>query len=281
MGSVLYNNNGTINRGTLHYNDNGVIKTEDDMEIYFNTGQEIIQMPQKKSMVMHLTPHYSFAYYTTKGANFMNTQDFVLKNLNSNWNFVGNVANTNKTAVRPSSTTALELNPYVGVWMMGKEWNKNNFNLPEPIFDGTNEATISMTFASISHNNDGFFWYLDNNTKWGIQANWTPTWVFRFRNNTNTGFFELPTTYGEAGVHNITVTFSGRNVKVYWNGNLVAQDSNINTDQSSCSRIWLNGYYNQSGTFCNLSMYSFRVWKVCLTDDEVATAVKFDKGYIS
>lgn len=279
MGSLFYNNNGTIDRCVLYMNENGTIYNEDDMDIYFNNGREIISMPQKQNLLVNMTPNFTFAYHTVVGSNYMLANDFVLKANNDVYDFCS-FNNSNKTYKRPNGNNDLSMNRTTGIWMLGKSWNQMNINLPEPIFDGTNQATISMTFGSTSHNNDGFFWFLDNNTKWGVQGHWSP-FIFRFRNNVNSGYFELPSSYGEGGVHNMTVTFNGRTVKIYWNGVKVAENNSINTDQGICSRIWLNGYYNHTSTFANVSYYSFRVWKTCLTDDEVLTAYKFDEGYIS
>lgn len=278
MGSVFINDSGTIVRGQLYYNENGVILSENSLDIVFNNGAEIVTMPQKQQMVLNFSPNFTFAHNSVKMCNHFIEESPVISDLNTTTNtFASGVS---VTAITPQSNNQQALNTNIGIWLLGKNWNQKKITLPQPIFDGTNQATISMTLGNTSHNNDGFFWFLDNNTKWGIQGHWSP-FIFRFRNSVNSGYFELPSSYGESGVKNITVTFNGRLIKVYWNGVKVAENSGINTDQGICRDIWLNGYYNHTSTFANVSIYSFRVWKTCLTDSEVATAYKFDEGYTS
>lgn len=282
MGSAFYNDNGTIKRAQMYYNDNGIIKSENDMEIMANVGTEVLAMPQKQNLILNITPNYSFAFNTTQGSNYMieDNRTDILKAHNSIWDAYCDENQMGVSRTVANSDIDRSVNTEKGIWCFGKDWNQFNFNLPEPIFDGTNQATISMSMNHTSHNNDGFFWWLDNNTKWGIQGHWSP-FIFRFRNNVNSGYFELPSRYGESGAKNIIVTFNGRTVKVYWNGQKVAENNTINTDQGICRRIFLNSYYDLRSTFCNMGLISFRVWKTALSDDEVAKAFKFDAGYIN
>lgn len=266
--SVTYaiGSGGGIDTAMMYYNDNGVIKTEDDLDIFINNGGTIYKMPQKQNMLLNLDV-FSFKTKSALGKNFCLTHAYTIK-----------VKETAKTDFSDTQSTTGSLGSYTtatneGVLYIPKAQNQHNVTLSEGIFTNSQIATISMTFKANGQNNADGFWFMLNNLNIGIGINWNP-WRITLRNATTTLARSGSLTEGQ--FYNATVTYDNGTITLFINGTQSAQITGQGT-WSACNRIWFNGYPSHTGTFSNMGIKSFRVWKdVALSEQEVSDMCKWD-----
>lgn len=266
MACVYLNDNGNFIPSFMYWNDNSVIKTEDDIDIFVNNGGEKFLMPHKEKMLLNLDG-FSFKTKSCADKNFMITKTFTLK-----------VLNTVKTNFADNQTTTGDFGNYTvatnnGVLWLPKAQNQHNITLAENLFENTQRATISMTFQANSFNNQNGFMFMLDTLNLGIGNVWSP-WRVSIRK----GSSDLAVGAGvtEGRIYNFTLVIEDGTYTLYKNASHYATVSG-QSNLATCNKIWLNGFTSHSGTFCNIGISSIRVWKdVALTSDEVRSAAKFD-----
>lgn len=267
--SVVYTQNSSdaLDTATMFLNDNGVIKTENDLDIFINNNGNIYKMPQKENMILNLD-QFSFKSNSCLGKNFCLTNDFTLK-----------VKNTTKSVFSDSQNNTGSLGNYTtatdeGCLYIPKAQNQHNITLSESLFQNSQIATISLTFKTNSQNNNSGFFFLLDTLNVGLGTAWSP-WRVTIRQN-STNLATSGTSLTEGSFNNATLVFDNGTITLFVNGSQSVSASGQGA-WNACNRIWLNGYTSHTGTFANFGMKSFRVWKdVALTEQEVSDMCKFD-----
>lgn len=274
MGSALGNNGSRIVRANMYYNDNGVIKTIDNMDVYINNGGTIYKFPQKEHCLVNL--------------DVLTWQDEAIASASS---FITNPLtfssqNQSKTAFGTLTQSEVTSGSSFQV-CQGKYWYLplsylNIINYGRSVF-ANNQFTIALTFKQFgtptSWRNLTWFYNAD-----GIRFEWHSTGHISIYAESGVFSSDFPfttlTSYQNDWVQIIMVVDGVNRVcKGYQNG--VAQGQvniqrALNTSNGDFIRIFSQRSGTQTGTYgCPVALRDFQIWDTALTEQEIADLRKW------
>lgn len=268
MAVGLANNGTALTRADIYYNDNGSIKTIDDMDVWFKNGNDVYKFPQKDKCILNLD-NTSFSLNTIDGASTNILQNF---ELNQNTNAYSNLGDI-VTSI-PSAVDGVRINNLEKYWYVNNLYKTNlSFGSNFDMFQ--NQAiTISMTFkfrGTYPTNWRRCLWFFNDNDKFRIEMNPSNNQFGIYGEN---GFINgnilFPIIDMQTDYVSLAVVFDNRNIYLYQNGSLVTQGTSSRDLASGVNSIYILSDRGNSGSFgCECFIKNFSIWKHALSEQEL------------
>lgn len=270
------NLNGVEERLGFYYNDNGVIRTIDDYDVFFNIGGTEVKFPQKQNCVMNLDCRTWLLNggFDKEPSSFI-TNSLTFSSQNSTKSTFGTLTDT-----LPTSGNSFQVSRG-NYWYIPLSY-LNHLSWGENIL--TNQKfTIALTFKQFGTPTDwrNLTWFNNAN---GLRFEWNGGgYLSIFAESSfisgNQNFTRL-SSYRDNWVQVIMVVDGvNRTIKGYQNGVLEINSTltgGLNTNNGDYVRIFSQRSGSNTGNYgCPVALRDFQVWKTALTDQEVADLRKW------
>lgn len=274
MGSALGNNGSRIVRADMYYNDNGVIKTIDNIDVYTNNGGTIYRFPQKEHCLVNL--------------DVLTWQDEAIASANSYITNPITFSSQNQSKTTFGTLTQSEVTSGGSFQVcQGKYWYLplsylNIINYGQNVL-ANSKFTIALTFKQFGNPIEwrNLTWF--NNAD-GIRFEWHSRGGINLyaESGVFSGDFPFETlsSYRDNWVQIIMVIDGTTNIaKGYQNGILQGQ-VNIRRQLSASNGNFIRLFSQRSGSStgnygCPVALRDFQMWDTALTDQEVADLRKW------
>lgn len=268
MAETLGNNGSALKRADIYYNDNGVIKTIDDMEVcHYNNGAWYM-FPQKDDCLVNLD-FVSFSDNSLDGANTHLTRNFELWQSGTQQTTLGNIVSTN-----PSGQTGYRINPTEKYWFVNNV-GKTNIVFNEDVF-ANSQMTLSITCKFVGNpSNWRDLWIFENTDQ--LRCEWNGSSLIIYGENSLIPGSPLYPRIDRTQLFNITFVLNGRDVTGYQNGQQVFTSTLSRDILQNMVKLYLcsqrGGGTGSFGT--GVYFYDLALWKTALTEQEVSDYLKF------
>lgn len=265
--AVSIANNGTaLTRADIYYNDNGTIKSIDDMEVWVRNGNNMFKFPQKDFCVLNLD-NTSFSLNTLDGASTYLTNNFELWQDTTQKTNLGDIIDTDPNRIHGFKVNNVD-----------KYWWVNDVGFTNLYFGNLNffefgKITVSMTIK------------LEREA-----GAWNDLWVFRGTEqlrcewNVDDSRFQIygqnnlvPTTafYPQADYINnfihLDFVLDGTTIKGYQDGQEVFTATIARAISENIPKIHICTNRGQSAPFgSGVYIKNFAIWRTALSQQELS-----------
>lgn len=268
MGVALGNNGTRIVRADMYYNDNGVIKNVDDMEVWTNNNGTLYKFPQKENCLLNLDTLTWQDESFTSASSYITTPFLALQTALESKSDFGSLVTSTPTG----NTLQVKQGDY---WYL-PNGGGNKITLNENIIAG-GSFTIAMTTRFERNPTSSWRDILLFQNPDIFRLEWNGSSFIPYSANIS-GSQALPT-ITRTEWFQIVVVVENTSLKIYQNG-VLETDLTMSRNLNSTSGDVLS-FYTQRGTGsvagfgCNAYIRDFQVWKTALTDQEVADLRKW------
>lgn len=266
--AVCIANNGTaLTRADIYYNDNGTIKSINDMDVWVENGNNVYKFPKKDSCILNLD-HNSFSINTLNGASTYLTNDFQLWQNTTRMDNLGDIIN-----VDPNSANGFKVNNVDKYWWINNMSNVNLYFGTGSNFFANQAFTITMTFKferepTPWHN----LWWFSDNDKFRLEWNSVARRMELYGENgfiNGAMYFTISIDDLQRQFVTLSVVVNGRNVTGYQNGRQVFQGTISRNFSSGIEKIYICGGRTGDNFGSGVYIKNFAMWKAALTEQEL------------
>lgn len=265
--AVCIANNGTaLTRADIYYNDNGTIKSIDDMEVWAQNGDSMYKFPQKDHCFINLD-HTSFSTNKLEGASTYLTRDFQLWQDTTQYNNLGDLVTTD-----PVGQNGIKVNNLEKYWWINNV-SKTNIFYTDDLFVNR-RFTISITCKFVGNPIDWRdLWLFENSDQFRLE--WGNNTLQLFGENNLLPQCVFPT-ITRTDYFTVTVVVNGRNVTGYQNGSQVVSSTFSRDLATGLNKMYLCTRRTYQGNFgTGVYIKNLTLWKTNLSDTEVNDYHKF------
>lgn len=268
--AVCIANNGTaLTRADIYYNDNGTIKSIEDMEVWAQNGNSMYMFPQKDNCFINLD-HTSFSINKLEGASTYLTRDFELWQNTTRFNTLGDLVTSD-----PRGTNGIKVNNADKYWFINNVGN-TNLVYTNDLF-ATLQFTVSITckFAGTPSTNWRDLWLFENTDQFRLE--WGNGTLNLFGERSLLPSASLPQ-IDRTQWFTVDVVVNGRDVVAYQNGTEVLNVTMSRDLTQNMTKIFLCCQRGSSATgpfTTGVYIKNFTIWETNLTSQELNDYHKF------
>ena len=266
--AVCIANNGTaLTRADIYYNDNGTIKSIDDMEVWAQNGDSMYKFPQKDHCILNLD-HTSFSTNKLEGASTYLTRDFELWQSSTRYNNLGDLVTTD-----PVNQNGFKINNLEKYWWIKDMSDVNLYFGSGSNFFANQTFTITMTFKferepTTWHN----LWWFADNDKFRLEWNGRERRMELYAENgfiNGEMFYTISIDDMQRQFVTLSLVINGRNVTGYQNGQQVFQGTISRNFSTGIEKIYICGARLGGNFGTGVYFNNFAMWKSALSEQEL------------
>lgn len=268
MSVAIANNGSVLTRADIYYNDNGTIKSIEDMDVWVQNGNNVYKFPQKEHCILNLD-YTSFAWNSIDGSSTYLTNNFELWQDTTRMYTLGDIIN-----VDPNRVGGFKLNNLDKYWWVNNMGNVNLYFGSGSNFFANQTFTLTMTVKferePVSWRN--LWWFADNDK---FRLEWNPD-LSRMELYAENGFingemyFTISIDDLQRQFVSLAVVINGTNVTGYQNGQQVFQGTISRNFSSGIEKIYICGHRGSNSSFGSGVYFSnYAMWKAALTEQEL------------
>ena len=272
--AVCIANDGTaLTRADIYYNDNGTIKTINDMEVWAQNGNDMYKFPQKDHCILNLD-HTSFSTNKLEGSSTYLTRDFELWQDTTKMSNMGDVIDTD-----PNGARGFKINNVDKYWWVNDMVNVNLYFGSGSNFFANQTFTITMTFKFQSEPVSWHdLWWFGDSDKFRLEWNSTDRKMELYGENnfiTSRIFYPASITDLQTRYVTMSLVINGRNVTGYQDGQQVFQGTISRNFSSGIKNIYICGCRAGGQSFgTGVYFKNFAMWEAALTEQELSDYLK-------
>lgn len=269
MAVCLANNGTALTRADIYYNDNGTIKSIDDMEVWAQNGDSMYKFPQKDHCFINLD-HTSFSTNKLEGASTYLTRDFELWQDTTKYNNLGDLV-----TIDPVNQSGFKVNNIEKYWWINNTTNTNIY-YRDDLSANNRQFTISITCKFAGNPiNWRDLWLFENNDQFRLE--WGDNTLHLFGENNLLPQFMFPI-IDRTNYFTITVVVNGRNVTGYQNDSQAISSTFSRDLAADLVKMYLCNQRGSSGTGSfgtGVYIKNLTLWNTNLSSQEVNDYHKF------
>lgn len=266
MAVAIANDGTALTRADIYYNDNGTIKSINDMEVWVENNGTMFMFPQKDNCILNLD-YTTFSINTLDGASTYLTNNFELWQDTSQKTILGDIIDTD-----PNRAGGFKVNN------VDKYWWINNVGFTNLFFGSSmdifaNQAfTISMTVKFERNPGDwNDLWVFNDADQ--LRCEWNPQstrlQIYGENNLMANDTFYPQADYIADFVH-IDFVCDGTTIKGYQNGQQAFTSSITRNLRTGMQKVHICTNRGQSAPFgSGVYIKNMALWKAALTDQEL------------